>query len=322
MSTAIFYGFFTGMLIFVTPLLLLIFLRIRGVKEFFHTIIGASVYLNFYVLVFNVLIFNLLGSKITIIQKMDDNPLVKALILTIFVGAICELGRYVGVRFGLDERKLRHSAVALGFGYGMASSVSLVGESIVHMAAISYFGSMSYEGGSELVISKLVEQGMNSQEATELYNTVMSITFTDTLNYSLQIACNIIVAVALSILMLGTVRKDTFFPKNPKICLLLCIFSHWITEGVPILIVEVFHLGIPVVCIYFVLIIVGALFFIYWSGCRFPGEVLFFGDVKYRAATVGKFGKRKSEPVKKHIAATANQRLSAIDSADKSESKE
>lgn len=278
MSYGVMMGFGFGLLIFCFPILALIWMQAKGEKQWFNALIGVCVYFNFYYLIFVLLICTLLGDRVSLISDMLENPWGKAFLIALAGGISCEAGRYVGLRFGTGGQYRVVDAVGLSLGYGFAATITRAADIFSTMTLSSYVMQMFHKG-EESYYEQMIANGFSMEEAEALINQLQGITFFDTAMYSIEIVCTLVFSAALSLLVLCSLRKETLIPKYPFLCVWIAVIAHIFTEGVPVVLQGVYELDSRVIAAYFLVLCVGAAFFIRWVLGRYPEEALFAGNI-------------------------------------------
>lgn len=287
MSYGVMMGFGLALLMFAFPILALIWLHSRGMKEWYNALIGVCVYFNFYYLIFVLIFCTLLGNMIPGFQTLLENPWGKLLIIAFGGGICCEAGRYLGLRFGIGSRKNWVDAVGLGLGYGFAASITRAADIFSTMVLSSYVNELS-SSGMDNYLQKMQESGYSAEEAQALLDQLNGITFFDTAMYCIEIISAISFAAALSILVLGAVRKNTLLRQYTFLCVWIAVAAHILTDGIPIIMQSVWGLGSRSIAVYLAVLSVGALLFVKWSKQFIPDED--FGEEPQKPS-----GKRKSK---------------------------
>lgn len=298
MRYSVMMGFGLALLMFVFPILILIWLHAKGRKEWYSALIGVCVYFNFYYLVFVLIFCTLLGNMLPGFQTMLGTPWGKTFIIALGGGICCEAGRYLGLRFGLGSKNNWLDAVGLGLGYGFAASIARAADVFSTMVLSSYVAELS-SGGIDSYLQKMQESGYSTEEAQALLDQLNGITFFDTAMYCVEIISAISFAVALSLLVLGAVRRNTLLRQYPFLCVWIAVIAHVLTDGIPILMQSVWGWGSRSIAAYLAVLSVGALAFVKWVKQFFPDEES--GEEPEKP-----FGKRKGNAAGKAGSISAN----------------
>ncbi|MBO4390296.1 MAG: YhfC family intramembrane metalloprotease [Lachnospiraceae bacterium] len=264
-------GYLFTVLCYAGPIILLLILRLRKVRQIANALIGICVYINFFVLVYLVLFCNVIGGRIGFLKDLLDQPVSYALLLVLVGGTLCEFGRYLGLRFGLGESHKWRDAMGLGLGYGLAATFGLATDSMSTVMMVNYV-MVSSEGGVEEYYRILEEAGVEHEAAQSLLEQVMAMKFIDGFVFMFQLLMIITVSVAVSVLVLGAVRKDTYFKSMPILCVWVAAASHIFTDGLPILLTRILKVPMILVILYMILVTAGAGYFLYVSWKQHPGE--------------------------------------------------
>ena len=235
MTTGIMAGFGTALMMFALPVMVLFWMYLKGMKQGFNALIGVCVYFNFYALIFTVVIIGFGSNYIPALKTVLSYPAGMAFFYAVIGGICCEFGRYLGLRFGLGEKHRSIDAIGLGIGYGFAANIPYVRNILMNMAVIRLVKSSVSSLGESGFIDQMVENGIAKESAEEMLELVNSLNFSHSVMYCIQIIATYCFAIALSLLVLGVLRKNLLFENMPFLCVWIAAAAHILTDGVPIL---------------------------------------------------------------------------------------
>jgi len=116
------------------------------------------------------------------------------------------------------------------------------------------------------------DAGYTWKQAENLLDQISKIQISHGFVYAFQILMLVTVSVAASILVLGAVRKNTWFASFPVLGIWIAVATHFLTDGVPVILSRLLNLPPVLVILYMMAITVAAGWFILFSLRKYPNE--------------------------------------------------
>ncbi|RDU23335.1 YhfC family intramembrane metalloprotease [Anaerosacchariphilus polymeriproducens] len=237
--TSIIFMVVSAILCFLTPIVLMIVVRIKTKAKLMPTLVGAGIFIVFALILEQIChsIFLVIDSPLS--RFVNNNVWIYALYAGLAAGIFEETGRYVAFKFLLKKHDKKINAITYGIGHGGIEMIILGGLSMLNALATSIMiNSQGIEG-----ILALVPESAKETTKTGLESLITSQSYLYLITFEERVAA-VILHVSLSVLVFVAVknsRNKFLFPLAIILHALIDIIAVFAQKGIisSILVMEV-----------------------------------------------------------------------------------